>query len=170
MAAPIAGVLSLTSTATPPRPVTFHVETWQTFYPAVLPLFQAHWQEVALHQDRIPLVVDAARYQSLSDADILLIVTARAAGVLVGYWMGFVLPHLHYADTLHATMDIVYVQPAYRKGFLAWRLFKYVEARCQARGVVRVSQGTKVHAGLDLSRLYTRLGYEHTENHFTKLL
>lgn len=150
--------------------ITLQVERWNTYYPDAMPLWEAHWEEVAIHQERIKLDVDVASYAALDASGKLLIVTVRDHGVLVGYWKGLILGHLHYLSTLHGTMDIVYLAPAYRRGMLAWRLFKRVEQEAKDRGVVRLSQGTKIHNGLDLGRLYERLGYECTEHHFTKLL
>jgi len=150
--------------------VTYQVESWATYAADAPPLWVQHWREVAIHQAEVPLEVDLEGYAALDALGKLLLVTVRADGALVGYWKGLVVGHLHYRSTLHGIMDIVYLLPAYRQGFTAWRLFQAVEAEAQRRGVVRLTAGTKIHDGLDLSRLYERLGYAWTEKHFSKLL
>lgn len=152
------------------QPVVFAVERWATFYPDALALFPLHWQEVALHQAEIPLDMDIERYAMFDEAGILHIVTARHAGRLVGYFTALCLGHLHYKSTLHAMVDLYYLLPLWRRGTVALRLFGAAHRTLKARGVVKVASGTKLHAGLDMSKLFTFMGYHKTEHLFTRLL
>lgn len=148
--------------------LTYQVEPWATFAPEAAPLFEQHWKEIALDQDVIPLRVDAAGYETLDAAGMLHVVTVREAGVLVGYWVGFVKGHLHYRDTLHAHMDVVWLAPAHRKGLAGYRLLQTVERTLRALGVVKIVMGCKLHH--DLSRLYARLGYTEIERTWSKVV
>ena len=152
-------------------PLQYAVETWAQYRPDAEPLWRDHWQEIALDQDTIPLVCDHARYAELDAQGHLHIVTARDDGRLVGYMLGVLLPgHLHYATTPHYHMDVLYLQPGWRKGLAGYRLLQAVERTVQARvgGLVKLVLGTKNH--YDLGVLYTRLGYTEIERHFAKVL
>lgn len=159
-----------TPTATPRPSVRFQVEHWKTYVADAPPLWEAHRDEVAMDQPLIPMAMDLDRYAALDAADILHIVTGRVEGQLVAYWVGMVMGHLHYMTTLHAFTDLYYVTPAWRKGPIALRLFGTAHRTLKARGVVKVASGTKLHAGLDNSRLFVFMGYRLTEKLYTKLL
>lgn len=150
--------------------VDFQVERWAIYAPDAEALWPLHWQEVALTQDAVPLDMDTERYSMLDEAGILHIVTGRDDGRLVAYFTALVLGHLHYKSTLHALTDLYYILPPWRRGTTALRLFGVAHRSLKARGVVKVLSGSKLHSGLDMTRLFTFMGYEHAENLFTKLL
>jgi GNAT superfamily N-acetyltransferase len=150
--------------------LTFQQEAWPAFAAEARPLWDLHWQEIALDQDVIPLVPDHAAYTALDQADVLHVVTARAEGQLVGYVVGILKPHLHYATTLHYHMDVLWLHPQWRQGLAGYRLLQAVERTVQQRvgGMVKILLGTKQH--YDLSTLYARLGYTEIERTWAKVL
>ena len=171
--ATVSGLASLSmSTATPRPSLSYQVERWTSYAADAPPLWEQHYTEVALDQDVIPLDMDVERYAALDAQDILHIVTMRTvpAWQLVGYHTSLVSPHLHYKRTLVAAVDLYYVLPAYRQGWAGVRLFREAERTLKARGVVKIASGTKLHAGLDMTRLFQYLGYRTTEQLVTKLL
>lgn len=164
---------------TPVRPrsilrprVAYQQEPWATYVVDAPPLWRLHYAEVALDQDVIPLDMDVERYAALDATGQLHLVTARAGpeAHLVGYYTALVGPHLHYKRTLCAAVDLYFVLPAYRQGWTGIRLFQEAERTLKARGVVKVATGTKLHAGLERTTLFMRLGYRPTEQLLTKLL
>jgi GNAT superfamily N-acetyltransferase len=148
------------------------VERWATYAVDAPPLWALHYTEVAIDQEVIPLDMDLERYAALDAADVLHIVTMRTVPeqALVGYQTSLVSGHLHYKSTLVAAVDLYYVLPAYRQGWAGVRLFREAERTLKARGVVKIARGTKLHAGLDMTRLFQYLGYRTTEQLLTKLL
>jgi hypothetical protein len=150
--------------------VDFQVERWATYAPDAEGLWPLHWQEVALTQEAVPLDMDVERYAALDAAGILHIVTGRDAGRLVAYHTSLIMGHLHYKSTLHALVDLFYVHPLWRRGTTALRLFGTAHRALKQRGVVKVMSGTKLHSGLDMTRLFIFMGYELAEHQFTKLL
>src|SRR5256885_610341 len=74
------------------------VERWADCLPEMEEIFPLHWKELARFQDKIALKCDTEKYAALEKSDILLLVTARAEGRLVGYFVGFIMPHPHYRD------------------------------------------------------------------------
>lgn len=128
----------------------------------------AHWLEIALDRDAVPLDKDDASYQQLANDGALHIVTVRRDGLLVGYIAGLVKPHLHYKSTLHAFTDVFWLHPDCRKGMTGVKLFREYERTLKARGVVKAFIASKVF--LDMSPIFERLGWRRTEVVYSKLL
>jgi GNAT superfamily N-acetyltransferase len=118
------------------------------------PVLPVHYRELALHQDAIPLVVDWDGYQRLEDDGILFFVTLRDAGVLVGYYIGFISHHMHYMTCTMCMTDIFYVLPECRLNGGGSVLFDAVERELINRGVQKwvVSYKDHLHAGAFLDK------------------
>lgn len=131
-------------------------------------LFPQHWKELARFQDQIALKCDRARYADLEKADALLLITARAEKRLVGYFVGFLFPHLHYAGAgLWGLTDMYFVLPEFRRG-AGLKLFLAFENELRARGCVQAVTSCKVHE--DHSELLLKLGWTWTDKTFQKHL
>jgi len=147
-------------------PITAQAESFMTVRPELERLFPKHWEELALDKDKVPLDVDWPRYAQLERAGILLFITLRQNGRLVGYYMGFVMPHLHYKSTTTLAMDIYWTHPDIRGGFAGRRLLRKVEEEARARGVKRMFAVSKDHK--DSSRLFNALGFKPIETVHSK--
>lgn len=151
-----------------------------------MPLLEAHWREVAHFQD-IPLNVDRAVYDASDAAGAVRVFTARETstvidrvpfrsiadsangkppehsrtlrrpGDLVGYALFFVRPHPHYAGSLQAAQDVIYLDPSCRGGN-GIRFMRFCEEQLAAEGVQVVSQHLKIAHGH--TRTMEILGYE----------
>lgn len=123
------------------------------------PILPTHYRELALDQDIIPLSVDWESYQRLEDAEVLFFATLRDEGALVGYYIGFVSPHLHYSTCKMCATDIFYVLPQYRLNGGGSVLFDQTERELIALGVKKwvVSYKDHLHAGAFLERHGLRL-------------
>lgn len=148
--------------------ITFHVESFRQSLPEFQALLPAHWEELALNRDKVPLRPQWHVYFEREDAGQLLFVAAREAGEIVGYFIGFVAPGLHYETCLTCTMDIFFIRKDKRTGSAGVRLFKFVEQELRRRGVNRWFVGSKVHA--DASALFERLKFSRVEVHYSKWL
>lgn len=142
------------------------VESFTAARPELEEMFPHHWRELALDQDKVPLDVDWERYAALEKANVFLFVGLREAGKLVGYYMGFITPHLHYKSCPTLTMDIYWTDPAIRGGTAALTLMRKVEAEARARGAQRIVAISKNHR--DSSRLFAALGYRAIETVHSK--
>lgn len=147
--------------------ITAQVERLTERLEEMKPLFPMHWAELALNQDKVPLDPQYDIYLARDERGEVLFVTLREAGVLVGYFVGFVAPGLHYRTCLTCTMDIFYVHPD-KRGRCGLMLFRAVEAEAKRRGVQRWFVGSKCHA--DASWLFERLGFEKVEVYYSKWL
>lgn len=138
------------------------------------PLFPNHYAELALNQDKVPL---DPRYEVYLDRDAageILYVTLRELGKLVGYFVGFIAPALHYKTCLTLQMDIFWLHPDFRDGdsldavekeMASMLLFEKVKSAAVARGVKRAFYGSKAHK--DASRLFEALEMVETERYYS---
>lgn len=141
------------------------VEDYLHVLPELAPLYLAHWEELALDKDRAPLSPRWDVYEHLARTGQLLVVTLRDHGRLVGYFIGFVQPALHYSTTLELTTDIWRVLPDVRGRFGGVRLFRAVKRAAVALGCHRMSVGTKLHKDADVLLRY--LGLKPVETYYS---
>jgi GNAT superfamily N-acetyltransferase len=146
--------------------ITYQVEPWSIVVPELEAHWKAHWAEIAHDRDKMPLDVDYETYAQLETRGQLHVVTVRVDDELVGYHITFVHPHPHYRSTLCGFADVYYIEPAYRQGFLAARLFRKVESSLRALGVQKLFSSCKADA--PLGPLFRRLGWREADMHYTK--
>lgn len=149
--------------------ITYQVEAYDDCIDEIDTILrELHWDEIATDKDVIKLDKDEGAYKKLADEGQLHIVTARKDGRIIGYHATFVRPHLHYKSTLYGFVDVYYIIPKERNGWVGIKLFKKAEETLKARGVVKLLTGTKAH--FDLSELLRYLDYKKHEIIFSKLL
>lgn len=146
--------------------LTAQPEMFAPFLEEVKPLLPRHYAELALDQEHVPLDPDYDEYLRLDSMGRILLVTVREAGVLVGYFVGFVGRALHYQSLMQLTLDIFWIAPEHRGKMGGVKLFKAVEAEATRRGVGRMFVGSKCHK--DASFLFERLGYTEVERYYSK--
>ena len=148
--------------------ITSQVESFPPFLEEVKPLLPLHWEELALNKDDVPLDPQYGIYLARDAAGEVLCATVREDGKLVGYFVGFIAPGLHYQTCLTLTMDIFYVHPDHRGAGAGYILFKTVEREARRRGVKRMFVGSKLHK--DASWLFEKLGYTEVERYYSAWL
>ena len=131
-------------------------------------LLDAHWTEVELNQDKIPLDPDWQQYSRLDEINALHIYTARNNGLLAGYIVFFVSPAIHHKDYLFAVGDVIYLEPRHRAGLNGVKLLQYAEQSLKEAGVSLISLNTKVDAPID--SLFKRALFKNTERIYTKYI
>ncbi len=130
-------------------------------------LLPLHYQELALNKDKVPLSPMYDIYIERERLGQLIFMTMRDNEHLVGYFLGFIAPGLHYSTCLTCTMDIFYIRPDIRgTGLPGLKLFRALEKELKARGVQRWFVGSKVKA--DASALFERLAFERVEVYYSK--
>ena len=148
--------------------ITCQVEPFPPFLKEVKPILPIHWEELALHKEKVPLDPQYNVYLERDAQGGVILVTAREDGKLIGYFVGFIAPGLHYQTCLTCTMDIFYVHPDHRGGGTGYHLFKSAEKELKRRGVQRLFVGSKLHK--DASWLFEKLGYEEVERYYSAWL
>lgn len=148
--------------------ITFHLESFEERLEELQALLPLHYSELALNQDKVPLDPQYNIYIARERCGELIFVVARENGAMVGYFIGFIAPGLHYKTCLTCTMDIFFVHPAKRTGTTGLKLFRFVEKALKSRGVQRWFMGSKIQA--DASALFERVGASQVEVHYSKWL
>lgn len=149
--------------------VTIQREALFPFFDEAMPLFHRHWQEVSHYLD-IPLEPDRQVYEAADANGMLRVYTVRGAnGDLYGYALFFVRRNPHYASSLQAVQDIVFVAPEYRQGTLGMRLLRVAETELWGEGVQAVYHHVKL-AHPALGKVLERMGYQPVETIYTKRL
>lgn len=148
--------------------LTASVENWDVILPELKTLLPAHWEELALNKEHVPLDPQYDVYNERNRRGELMFIGVRSAGQLVGYFVGFVAPGLHYQTCLTCTMDVFYIWPEYRGQHGGQILFRAVEKECRRRGVNRIFVGSKMHK--DASWLFQKMGYTEVERYYSMWL
>lgn len=134
------------------------------------PLLPIHWEELGLDNDKVPLDPQYDIYDTRERAGELLFVTLRESGVLIGYFIGFIAPGLHYKTCLTLHLDIFYVTPEHRGKNGGLVLFEFVKREAIRRGVQRWYVGNKEHAKVHATKLFLAMGFEHVESTYSMWL
>ena len=144
----------------------------------VLPLAQAHWDEVeAVLYGPQEYTLNADQYRLFDRLGALHLVTARmtagdagdvadagdaaAPGVLVGYAAFVLAPCPHRAGQVLAVMDALYLVPEARRGIAALRLLRHALRGLVARGAHAVQFSSPQSRPCDA--LFRRLGARSVE-------
>lgn len=132
-------------------------------------LHQMHYDEVAIHQDYIPLAKNYAGYWKLySDGKLFCMTVRNEAGRLIGYVLAIIQWGLHNATSIFANTDLHFLQPEYRRGFAGIRLFVEYERILKSLGVEKVTSVSKTH--IDRDKIYDYLGWDKQEVVYTKII
>jgi hypothetical protein len=94
--------------------MNYGIETWIGFSHSARELWKAHHAESSLEAD-LEFAIDEEMYGALDKIGRLLIMTARAEGVLVGYITIIISKHPHY-NAMCGFQDALFVSRPYRFG------------------------------------------------------
>lgn len=148
--------------------ITAHHEKLVDHLEEIKVLLPAHYKELALNQDHVPLDPQYDVYLTREQNGELLFTVLRDSGEMIGYFLGFIAPGLHYKTCLTCTMDIFFVRQDKRKQGAGLILFAEVEKELRRRGVQRWFMGSKLHK--EASYLFEKIGAEPVEMYYSKWL
>jgi len=118
--------------------ITFQIENWSECVDEVAQLVTDHWREVANDRDKIPLDPDWEKYRNMDKAGILVLMTVRDDGVMVGYSLFVVMSLTHYKSNTVAMNDIIYVHPKYRGPRVGMRFIEFCHKELAQSKVHRI--------------------------------
>jgi len=149
--------------------LTTHVEKFSNCYLEMQALNKDHYDEISVHKKHdIRLEPDYQRYFKLEQDGSLLYVTLRNQGKIVGYYIGFILPDLHYKSCLSAFQDILFISLKARGQNAFPLLVDAVECEAKRRGCKRITFGVKEKHKLHMQKQLLDLYYEPFEVHYCK--
>jgi hypothetical protein len=108
-----------------------------SLFEEMMPLLHSHWKEIAHYQD-ILLEPDYDHYVRAQECDALRVFTVRdEADILHGYAVFYVRPNPHYARSVQAAQDILFLSKEIRgtregMKFISWCDSKLADERVQA--------------------------------------
>lgn len=143
---------------------TFQCERFSDSLRELTPLHEEHWAETETHQD-LPLKPDFDLMLECERSGGLLQFTSRHKGVLIGNMRVYIARSTH-TQELFATEDTFYVTPEHRGGFMAVRLWQFVESSVRSIGVREIHFDSKLVNKADRMAVY--LKYKPVAMKFTK--
>ena len=146
--------------------ITAQVENLEKGLPEIKEILPLHWEELALNKESVPLDPIYGLYIERDRRGEVTYITLREDGILIGYFVFFVAPGLHYKTCLTAIMDLFYVHPNYRGKNGGWILLECAKRELQRRGVQRWFVGHKEHskqAGI----LFEKFGFTKVETTYS---
>jgi hypothetical protein len=147
--------------------ITCAVESFTDRIDELKQIIPMHYEELALNKDKVPLSPQWDIYKARDALGEVIFVVMRENGEMIGYFIGFIAPGLHYSTCLTCIMDIFYIRPDKRGAALPGiRLFRAVEDELKRRGVDRWFVGSKTKA--DASALFEFLKFEKVETFYGK--
>lgn len=147
--------------------ITAQIESLTAGLEEIKPLLPLHYEELSLHQFHgIPLNPNYQIYLDRDSRGEVLYATLRHKGQLVGYFVGFIAPGLHYQDCLTLTLDIFYTVPDIRGNGAGAILFDAVKREAKRRGVKAWFVGNKEHAKVHATALFEAMGFEKSETYY----
>jgi hypothetical protein len=116
----------------------------------------AHWQELGMDQD-LPIDPNIERMIAMEAMGMFKVIGVRDEGVLKGYMLAVVSPHLHYQSSPQMfIVDAYYIAPECRNGTGA-KLIRFAENLAKELGCIKIYLSCKVHS--DHTKLFISLGY-----------
>jgi len=140
-----------------------------TFLTEAADLITEHWEELALNKDKIRLCPDVVKYKQLQDLNILHNVVVYKDDEIVGYSVLLVQPHLHYANDVYASVDVIYVSKNHRQSSVGARLLVTTEDYAKSIGVAVIMHHAKPYVPM-IIRPLEKLGYTLYEQIYGKYL
>lgn len=114
------------------------------------------------------LDMDLARYVEMEAGGRILVLTARKAGELIGYYVWLLGTPLHHRSMLCAHTDMYWLKRDCRRGFTGVRMFRESERYLKAMGVKKLFSTTR--PVLDIGRIFDRLRWEKAETVYSKFI
>ena len=120
-------------------------------------LFEDHWQEVAKNKKVMVLKPDYDKYRFLEESGIMRTLVAYEDGVVIGYSVNFIQPHLHYSDLISCYNDIVFLSKEKRNSPVGLKLLRATEKAAKEWGADMMLWHVK--EGTSIDSILPRLGY-----------
>jgi hypothetical protein len=136
-------------------------------------LLRQNFAELTPFQGELTLDPAWEQYAAMEHGGNLFVITARDGGKLVAYAAFVVSTHQHFRNDTFATNDVLFMDPAYRKGRNGYRFLKFCEDFLQVRvaetkGKVVISWRSRYDTYL--ANVLNKMGYTRIEILHAKIL
>ena len=147
---------------------TIELATLSEWKDKASPLFEEHYQEIALNKQLMRLDVNWPLYEELNNKQALFVYLAMQDNVCIGYSLNLITYHLHYAELKYTQNDVLFVKKEFRGGRLGLQLIKVTEDHARSIGCKMMLWHGKENTAL--SKLLPKLKYGVQEIMFSKEL
>lgn len=147
---------------------TAQVQKFADIQHEIAEILPVHYDELALNKEHVPLDFDYDKYLTLEEHGGLFVVTVRLYNELIGYYLGFIAPELHYASTTSCMTDIFYVLKQHRRDGAGKLLFTTVEKELKLLGIDRWFVSIKDHSKAGAEAMMKALEFKQIETTFSK--
>lgn len=137
-------------------PIEIRPVTVDQMLPIMGALMREHWQETEAWIKGEGPVPAVEIYHAMESTGVLIVLGAFDGDTIVGYVTAIVSPHPHYSF-LVGQHDLLYLDPAYRRGRTGLRLMLEIETMVKARGARWMAWTAK--PGSPFDALLSRRGY-----------
>lgn len=147
--------------------ISYRTEPFAKFFAdAKEDMIPRHWAEAGTFPDVRKLQIDEQKFLQADALGILIVITARDDGELIGYAMGHVIAAHHVANSKTGEQAYYYVNPAYRGAGVFRDLCREFEAASRAKNATTCNARQKIGPDGRLSvpdAFFEKMGYEKTE-------
>lgn len=145
--------------------IVIQEENFYDMFPESVELREHNFEDNPLPIKDLKLDLDITRYKILAQQGVLVIVTARDEGKLIGYYSSIVQPHIHFATIPFGMADAYVVHRAYRGKGIGARMFAHVEKLWRDKGAKVGLVGTR-----EKSTALFKAGWIPSEYRYVKLI
>ncbi len=136
------------------------IETFERGLEELKRFLDGHYEELSGHAKHgIPLDPQYQIYIAREKAGELIYMTLRENGAMIGYFVGFLAPGLHYQSCLTLTMDVLYVVPEHRGKGAGIILGHAIKNEAKRRGAQVWFMGFKEEHRTHMEALLLMLGF-----------
>jgi GNAT superfamily N-acetyltransferase len=151
------------------RMISYNVERLtEELLEELQPLLEAHWEEIAMHKDKIVFDPDYEAYLAMQENEAVQSVIVRDDGKIIGYYISFIYTHPHYKNNKFSQNDVLYVDPSKRGGTVAYRMLKFAEKELKALGISVMTLHMKT--AYPFERLCESVGMSEIEKIYSKYI
>lgn len=143
--------------------------TVDEFLQAAAALMPEHWTDFERRRDVLGLNPNVPAYNALRDAGALIALGAFDGDELAGYCVSIITRHLHDADLLYVSNDLLFVAAAHRGGSAGGRLMHETERIAKELGARLIFWSAKPETAL-YGILKRHAGYAVHEVMFSRTL
>ena len=148
--------------------ISYQVELVTEVLDEIKPLLRAHYEEISTDKEIRVLDPDYDKYIQLNEMGGLRVFTVRDDGVLIGYFVTLMTPHIHYMQTEFAMNDIMYLDPGHRGGTVGYRMVKLAIEDLKNLGVEVLIIHMKVE--YPFRELLSKLGFNLREENWELII
>lgn len=135
------------------------------------PIFLRHARELDRFSGKITIDPNWNNFYALELAGVLNCLTCRVGGQIVGYHFVVLFPDLMHAGTRWATSNMLWLDPAHRKGLTGYKLLSIAKKELQKNGIQVHQLSIKLDKNNSRLRvLLRRLGYRATDLTYCQVL